>query len=168
VRHPAVGELDPEALHEVLLVIVEGGDRRPLGGCDRDTDLELELLLALARSQHPAGAAEERVAGHFELGVEPHATQDLDRAIAPRVAPGGDGRGLADSDHLALVEHLQASRVARRLAAEDVGAAGVDRRPAGGQRTARGDRGIDRVARGGHKHEVRHRLIRSPVVVPSR
>ena len=148
---PPSASLDAEAPREVVLVVVERGDRRRLGAGDRDEDLELELLLALARGEHPAAAAEERVGGDVEVGVEAEPAQQLDargRASASRQV--GDRLGLAEADELALVEHLHARRVARRLVAEDVGAAGVDRhaarRPAGRARRSPGRPGSRRPA----------------------
>jgi hypothetical protein len=69
-------------------------------------------LLALARREHPTLPAEERVRGDIELGIEPDALQEGDRAIPPGVPPRDDRLGLAEPDHLALVEHLEPGRVA--------------------------------------------------------
>ena len=96
----------------MVLVVVERGDRGRLGAGDLDEDLELQRLLALAGGEHPAAAAEERVGGDVEARRRARARAGVERAVAPRVAPGRDGLGLAEPDDLALVEHLQPRRVA--------------------------------------------------------
>ncbi len=167
--HLAVAvHLDSEGLGEVALVVVEGGDGGGIGAADRDEDLELERLLALACRHHPAAATEERVARDVEVRVEAESSQKLDRPVAPAVPPAGDGVGLSDPHHLALMKHLQAGGVAGRLVAEHVGAAGVNRDAARRQHSAPGDGGVDRVARGGHENEVAHRLMVAPVLVAAR
>ena len=129
------------------------------------THLELQLLLALAGREHPAAAPEERVGGDLELDLQPERAQQLDRAVAPLIAPALDDLGLADAHDLALMEHLQPRRISGGLVAEDVGAAGVDRHAPRLQRAAGGDRRIDRIARGGRQHEVGHVLELAPVLV---
>ena len=142
-------DLDPVGLGEVVLVVVEGGDR---GRLRARRSAPAPRTSAPARAGcGRAGARCGRRRGRWRrrsAASRPTDAQQLDRAVAPAVAPRGDRLGLADPHDLPLVEHLQPRRVAGGLVAEDVGAAGVDRHAARRQRAARGDRRVDRVAGG--------------------
>jgi len=138
------------------------------GPRDLRQHLELELLLALAGREHATAAAEERVRRQIELHLQSQRAQQLERPLAPRIAPGLHDVGLAEAHDLALVEHLQSRRILGGLAPEHVRAARVDGHAASRQRPARGDRRIHRVARGGREHEIGHPLELAPVLVAAR
>src|SRR5207237_7271657 len=94
---------------------------------DRHEHLELQLLFALARRQHPPAAPEERVRSDVQLGLEPEPVQQPDGAVAPLLAPRADDVRLSDAHDLPLMKHLQAGGVTGGLVTEHIGAAGVDR-----------------------------------------
>ena len=126
---------------EVVLVVVERRDRGRL--VDRRSGTRTSNLSScsrwLAASIRPL-RPKNGSRGDVEVGVEPEAAQQRDRAVAPAcratrcTVSGSPIRTISR-----MVEHLQPRRVARRLVAEDVGAAGVDRhaaRPRSGPRAA--------------------------------
>ena len=135
------------------------------GPSDLGEHLELELLLALAGSEHPPAAPEERIGSYVQLDGEADRAQQLQRPLAPGVPPRVNLLGRPDADDLALVEHLKARGVPGRLVPEDIRAAGIHRDPAGRERPARRDRRVHRVAGGRGEHEVGHRLESAPVLV---
>ena len=149
---------------EMLAVIVEAGDGGRLGRGDRDQHFELQRLLALRLAEQAPGAAEEGVGGDVEAGVEADRGEDVDRPVAPLVAPRGDGLGLSDADQLALVKHLQTGRVARRFVSEDKTRTSVHANAAARQRAALRHRRIDRVASGRSEDEIGLREVRPRVV----
>ena len=153
---PPSARRQPELRGEVVLVVVERGQRRRLLARDLHEQLELQLLLALVGGEHAPAAAEERVAGAVALGGEAEPREQLEAALRPRVAPGEHVVGRAEPHDLALVEHLHPRRVLGGLVAKHPAAAGVDDDAAGRQRPARRDGRIDRVAGGRHEHQLAH------------
>ena len=152
MRVAPVGQRDAVDRREVILVVVERGDRgrAPARRSARGP-----------RPSAPARAGWRPASGRAARRTDPRPRRRRrrgrgraaarDRAVAPAVAPRDDGVGLADPDDLAHVEHLQPGRVARRLVAEHVDAArrrsSCRRRAAARARRSRGRPGSTRPAR---------------------
>ena len=76
---------------EMVLVVVEadaGGVF--LAVVDRDRQLELQLLVALARLQHASGPAEERIVGDLQREGHFQQLDDLRRLLQPGLAEVDD------------------------------------------------------------------------------
>ena len=95
----------------MVAVLVEGRHGGRLRAGDRDEDLELERLLALTGGQQAAAAAEERVRGIVELGVESHRLQQRQAVLGPVIAPLRHRLGRSEAHELVLAEHLAPRRV---------------------------------------------------------
>ena len=103
-----------------------------------------------------------------DSATRPSRPKQAERPLEPDVAEGRDIGGIADPDELAHVERAHPGGIARRLVAEDPGAAGVDDHAVRGQRTAPGDLRIDGVAGRGQEDRVGLRLELAPVLVARR
>ena len=171
MRDAAVGELDPVGEAEVVLVVVERRDRGRLrpGDLARAARTSAPARAGCAASIRPLRPKNGSLATSSST-LEPERREQLD---GPRRAT----RSRHASDRLAARRSRTISRwwniciragSSGGLVAEHVRAAGVDRHAALRQRAARGDRRVDRVARGRRQHEVGHRLELAPVLVARR
>src|SRR5258708_2272895 len=107
MRRLAVRRRDVPSAPEQIAVIVEAhASRRMLAAVDRHQQLELEFLAALARCQHLAGPAEERIVGHIDIERKTERLDDLAAPIHPELAKFKCLGRRADTNVFALTEHL--------------------------------------------------------------
>ena len=151
----------PEGLPEIVEVVVAGGDGgRLLLRADGHHQLVLEHLLPLGGLREAPSPTEERVVCHHGLHRESERLQERLAAGEPQVAMAKRLFMRAQPHVLPLAEDLHPRWIIGGLVAEYVG--DEVHQPAGAGHHPR-HRGVERVAGGGHEHELARREVPRPV-----